>query len=112
MNVLRFYNPECHVAFWFDRVISNVLKRVSSNFKANTRFDSAGININTALAKSSANAIVCIKDLIVRNSDIAENIPGHEQGPIQRPPEMMMHHTPWHIRPDAHRTIPIVVDVT
>ena len=106
------HNPECHMVLWFDGVISNVFECVSSNFKSEACSFNASDSSETLITECRANAIVCIKDLIVRNPDITEDIPGHEQGPIQRPPEMMVHDTPRYIRPDAHGAIPIVVDVT
>ena len=60
-----FYNPECHVVFWFDRIVSNTIKGVAHNFKANTRLDSAGINLDAAIADCSANTVIRIKDLII-----------------------------------------------
>src|SRR5215211_7252030 len=87
------------------------LECFSSNFKSKACSFNASDSSETLITECRANAIVCIKDLVVRNSDIAEDIPGHEQGPIQRPPEMMMYNTPRHVRPDAHGAIPIIVDV-
>src|SRR3954462_12542492 len=106
------HNPECHMVLWFDGVISNVLECVSSNFKFKACSLNASDSSETLITECRANAIVCIKDLIVRNSDITEDIPGHEQRSIQRAPEMMVHDAPRHVRPDAYGAIPIVVDVT
>ena len=95
------HNPECHVIFWFDGVVSNVLERVAYNFKSEACFFDASGNSEALITKCCADAVVCIKDLVVYNFDISKNIPRHEQGAIQRAPEMMVHHTPRHVRPDG-----------
>src|SRR3954447_12735602 len=105
------HNPERHVVFWFNGVVANVLERVSHNLNTNTHPLTARRYFDTALAECSADTVICIKDLVILNSDIPEDIPRHEQSTVQRPPEMMVHDRPRHVRPDAHRTIPIIVDV-
>jgi hypothetical protein len=59
------YNPECHVIFWFDGIVSNVLERVAYNFKSKACFFDASGNSETSITKCCTDAVVCIKDLVV-----------------------------------------------
>ena len=59
------HNPECHVIFWFDGIVSNVLERVAYNFKSKACFLDASGNFETLIAECRANAVVCIKDFVV-----------------------------------------------
>ena len=59
------HNPECHVIFWLDGVVSNVLECVAYNFKSEACPLNTTDSSEALVTECRANAVVCIKDSVV-----------------------------------------------
>src|SRR4051812_31002337 len=98
------------MAFGLDRIVADMLEGVAGNFEAAVRPLPARFIGAAGPAERGADAVVYVEYVIVGHSDIAQDVPGHEQRAVKRAPKMMVHDPPRQVGPDAHRAIPIAAD--